>query len=144
MLPERRRCRMAFVQSQGNAPHPNLLPEGEGTEGARHKQRDTEPGYDDPTGVRRACERACQRCRCNMIMLDTLDFPGVALTCTSEVIIVSSQQPLEVLSSAVVGGGFVRSRYLLNRHVHRDYNCAEPAADLAAFARELGIAEAFI
>lgn len=73
-----------------------------------------------------------------------LDFPGVTLTCTSEVLIVRSQQPLEILSSAVVGGGFVRARYLLNRHVHRDYNCMEPAADLVAFARERGIMEAFV
>ena len=73
-----------------------------------------------------------------------LHFPGVELTCTSEVLIVSSQQPLEVLSSAIVGGGLVRARYLLNRHVHRDYNCAEPAADLVAFARERGIMEAFV
>lgn len=73
-----------------------------------------------------------------------LDFPGVTLTCTPEVLIVRSQQPLEVLSSADVGGGFVRARYLLNRHVHGDYNCAEPAADLVAFARECGITEAFV
>jgi iron complex transport system ATP-binding protein len=79
-----------------------------------------------------------------MTMLDTLDFPGVVLTCTSEVLIVRSQQPLEVLSSAVVGGGLVRARYLLNRHVHRDYNCAEPAADLVAFARNQGITETFV
>lgn len=38
----------------------------------------------------------------------------------------------------------MRARYLLNRHVHRDYNCAEPAADLVAFARERGITEAFV
>ena len=57
-----------------------------------------------------------------MTTLATLDFPGVALTCTSEVFIVRSQQPLAVLSSAVVGGGFMQARYLLNRHVHRDYN----------------------
>ena len=52
---------MAFVQSQGKAPHPNPLSRGraktpcadtvavEETQGARYKQRDAEPGYDDPT-----------------------------------------------------------------------------------------------
>ena len=79
-----------------------------------------------------------------MTPLDTLDIPSVALTCTPEVLIVRSQQPLEVLSSAVVGGGFVRVRYLLNRHVHRDYNCAEPVADLVACARRHGITEDFV
>ena len=71
--------------------------------------------------------------------MDTLDFPGVALTHTAEVLVVHSQQPLTVLSSAVVGGGVVRVRYLLNRHVHRDYNCLDPVADLVAFARSQGI-----
>jgi hypothetical protein len=62
--------------------------------------------------------------------MDKLDFPGVALTCTAEVLVVYSQQPLTVLSSAVV-----RGCYLLNRRVHRDYRCLDPVADLVAFAR---------
>jgi len=76
--------------------------------------------------------------------MDTLDFPGVVLTRTAEVLVVHSQQPLTVLSSAAVGGGIVRVRYLLNRHVHHDYNCMNPAADLVAFARRQGIREAFV
>jgi iron complex transport system ATP-binding protein len=76
--------------------------------------------------------------------MDTLDFPGVTLTHTAEVLVVHSQQPLTVLSSAVVGGGLVRVRYLLNRHVHRDYHCLDPAADLVAYARSQGISEAFV
>ena len=76
--------------------------------------------------------------------MDTLDFPDVALTHTAEVLVVHSQQPLTVLSSAVVGGGVARVRYLLNRHVHRDYDCLDPAADLVAFARRQGITEAFV
>jgi len=76
--------------------------------------------------------------------MDKLDFPGVVLTRTAEVLIVHSQQPLTVLSSAVVGGGVVRVRYLLNRHVHRDYNCLDPVADLVGFARSQGINEAFV
>jgi iron complex transport system ATP-binding protein len=73
-----------------------------------------------------------------------LDFPGVTLTHTDEVLIVHSQQPLTVLSSAVVGGGVARVRYLLNRHVHRDYDCLDPVADLVTFARSQGITEAFV
>src|SRR5512145_65196 len=76
--------------------------------------------------------------------MDKLDFPGVVLTRTAEVLVVHSQQPLTVLSSAVVGGGMVCVRYLLNRHVHRDYHCLDPAADLVAFARSQGISEAFV
>src|SRR5919202_2082118 len=76
--------------------------------------------------------------------MDGLDFPGIKLTRTAEVLVLYSQQPLTVLSSAVVGGGVVRVRYLLNRHVHRDYNCPDPVADLVAFARRQGISEAFV
>jgi iron complex transport system ATP-binding protein len=76
--------------------------------------------------------------------MDKLDFPGVVLTCTAEVLVVYSQQPLTVLSSAVVGGGMVCVRYLLNRHVHHDYNCLDPVTDLSAFARRQGIGEAFV
>ena len=39
-------------------------------------------------------------------IMDKLDFPGVVLTRTAEVLIVHSQQLLTVLSSAVVGGGW--------------------------------------
>ena len=67
--------------------------------------------------------------------MDKLDFPGIVLTRTTEVLVLYSEQPLTVLSSAVVGGGMVRVRYLLNRHVHHDYNCLDPIADLVAFAR---------
>ena len=76
--------------------------------------------------------------------MDKLDFPGVVLARTAEVLVVHSQQPLTVLSSSVVGGGMVRVRYLLNRHVHRDYDCLDPVADLVAFARSQGISEAFV
>jgi adenosylcobinamide amidohydrolase len=76
--------------------------------------------------------------------MDKLDFPGVVLTRTAEVLVVHSQQPLTVLSSAVVGGGMVRVRYLLNRHVRHDYNCLDPVADLIAFASSKGISEAFV
>jgi adenosylcobinamide hydrolase len=76
--------------------------------------------------------------------MDKLDFPGVVLIHTAEVLVVHSQQPLTVLSSAIVGGGVVRVRYLLNRHVHHDYNCLDPVADLIAFARSQGISEAFV
>ena len=32
----------------------------------------------------------------------------------------------------------------LNRHVHHDYNCLDPIADLLAFAKSQGISEAFV
>jgi adenosylcobinamide amidohydrolase len=76
--------------------------------------------------------------------MDKLDFPGVVLPRTPEVLALYSQQLLTVLSSAVIGGGMVRVRYLLNRHVRHDYNCLAPGADLVAFARSQNISEAFV
>ncbi|MGE3537050.1 MAG: adenosylcobinamide amidohydrolase [Candidatus Tectimicrobiota bacterium] len=76
--------------------------------------------------------------------MDGLDFPGVVANLGPEVLVLHSQQPLVVLSSAVVGGGLGQARYLLNRQVPRDYDCPEPAADLRAFASRQGITEAFV
>jgi adenosylcobinamide amidohydrolase len=73
-----------------------------------------------------------------------LDFPDVTLTQHAEALVLYSTQPLRVLSSAVVGGGLTCVRYLLNRHVHRAYDCADPLADMVAFARRQGIVEAFV
>ena len=73
-----------------------------------------------------------------------VDFPGVMATLSTEALVLCSQQPLRMLSSAVVGGGFQRARYIVNRHVHKDYCHPHPAVDLQAFARSQGIAEAFV
>jgi adenosylcobinamide hydrolase len=65
-----------------------------------------------------------------------LDFPGVQLTVTDDACTFTSDVPLTTLASAVVGGGFQRTRTILNRYVQRNYNCADPAGDLHSFARE--------
>ncbi|SRR6266487_532324 len=65
-----------------------------------------------------------------------LDFPGVQLTVTNEACTLTSDFPLTTLASSVVGGGFQRTRTIINRYVQRDYNCADPAGDLRSFARE--------
>jgi iron complex transport system ATP-binding protein len=73
-----------------------------------------------------------------------VDFPGVMATLSAEALVLRSQRPLYMLSSAVVGGGFQCARYVVNRHVHNDYCHPHPTADLQAFARSQGIAEAFV
>ncbi|GIX45874.1 MAG: adenosylcobinamide amidohydrolase [Candidatus Tectimicrobiota bacterium] len=73
-----------------------------------------------------------------------LDFPGLSVTWLAEALLLHSQQPLQVLSSALVGGGFTRSRYILSRHVPRHYHHPDPAADLAAFARAVGVPTPFV
>jgi iron complex transport system ATP-binding protein len=73
-----------------------------------------------------------------------LEFPGVAVTVTEEALVVRSEKPLLVLSSAVAGGGMARVRYIINRHVERGYVCQDPEAELAAFAKACCITEPFV
>ncbi|MCS7312028.1 MAG: adenosylcobinamide amidohydrolase [Acidobacteria bacterium] len=49
-----------------------------------------------------------------------------------------------VLSSAPVGGGWVRTRTVLIRYVPRDYDSPDPAADLRVWAQPLGLREPFV
>lgn len=55
-----------------------------------------------------------------------------------------SRSPLVVLASSVVGGGFSEAAAILNRHVHKNYQHPDPAADLHEFARGLGVEEPFV
>jgi iron complex transport system ATP-binding protein len=73
-----------------------------------------------------------------------LDVPGVTAMLSVEALVLCSQQPLQTLSSAVVGGGFLRTRYIINRHVHKEYCHPDPVADLQSFARSQGIGEDFV
>lgn len=70
--------------------------------------------------------------------------PGVNAQQDHDVFIVQSQRPLLTLASAVIGGGLTRTRTILNRHVSKQYDHPDPAADMLAFARERGIAEPFV
>jgi iron complex transport system ATP-binding protein len=73
-----------------------------------------------------------------------LDFPGVSLSQTDQVLLLRSRRPLRALASTVVGGGFSEVACFLNRHVSKSYNQADPAGDLRAFARDYGLNESFI
>jgi len=73
-----------------------------------------------------------------------LDFPGVVASLAADALIVRSDQHLRTLASAVVGGGFTRTRCIVNRHVHKDYDDPDPAGDLLTFARARGIDEPFV
>jgi adenosylcobinamide amidohydrolase len=55
-----------------------------------------------------------------------------------------ARAPLSVLASAVVGGDLDATRDVVNMHVARDYQSDDPAADLRAFARSLGIPGPFV
>ena len=70
--------------------------------------------------------------------------PGVSVTIGARAVRVSSEAPLTVLSSAVVGGGYGSTREILNVHVDDKYDGERPEEDLAAVAAELGVDEPFV
>jgi len=70
--------------------------------------------------------------------------PHIALARDDEAVIIRSDSRLHILSSAVVGGGWLHARYILNRHVSKHYDHPDPAADLRAFAVSRGIHEPFV
>jgi len=70
--------------------------------------------------------------------------PGVTVTIDASAVRVSSVRRLDVLSSAVVGGGFGRVRELVNMHVDDRYDGDSPEDDLAGFAAGLGVETPFV
>ena len=70
--------------------------------------------------------------------------PGISVTTDRRAVRVSSERPLTVLSSAVVGGGYGSTREILNVHVGDQYHGERPDEDLAVAAAELGVAEPFV
>ncbi len=76
--------------------------------------------------------------------MDEFLLPGVVGRRRPQVYLIHSARPLCTLSSAVVGGGLRRVRYILNRHVAKGYRHPAPAGDLRAFARRQGIVGPFV
>jgi len=64
---------------------------------------------------------------------------GVSVEVGSEAVVVTSVEPLRVLSSAVHRGGFAAARAVVNLHVGKDDPCADPAGVIGAFARRAGV-----
>jgi adenosylcobinamide hydrolase len=75
---------------------------------------------------------------------DEQALPGVTVTIGRLAVRVSSERPLCVLGSAVVGGGFGSAREIINVHVDDKYGGERPEEDLAAAAAGLGIAQPFV
>lgn len=71
-------------------------------------------------------------------------FPGVSVITNSEALILSSQHPMQTLASSVVGGGFQKTRTIINRHVDKNYDHPDPAADLHCFAQRQGLDTAVV
>jgi adenosylcobinamide amidohydrolase len=73
-----------------------------------------------------------------------LPIPDLHLEYDARGVHVWSDEPLTVLSSAVVGSELTQARHIVNLHVARGYDNRAPCDDLNAFARELGISEPFV
>jgi len=69
---------------------------------------------------------------------------GITVTTGRRAVRVSSERPLAVLSSAVIGGGYGSTREILNVHVDDKYDGERPEEDLAVVAAQLGVGEPFV
>lgn len=73
-----------------------------------------------------------------------LDFPGGSIQMTEEASIVSCQTTLSTVSSAIVGGGFLRTQTIINYHVPSGYNHSDPIDDIQRFATSRQLEKPFI
>src|SRR5260370_375616 len=64
---------------------------------------------------------------------------GVSVEVGREAVVLVSERPLRVLSSAVHHGGFVDARAVVNLHVGKNDPCTDPAGMIAAFAARVGV-----
>ena len=69
---------------------------------------------------------------------------GVSVFQDDKVIHIRSEFPLNTLSSAIIGGGFSRTRHILNAHVDKNFNAPNPKNWLRSLAARLDIHESFI
>ena len=69
---------------------------------------------------------------------------GISVSQSDEVIHIKSESPLTTLSSAIVGGGFSRTRHIINAHVDKNFNAKNPKTWLRSLAIDLNIHESFI
>jgi iron complex transport system ATP-binding protein len=64
---------------------------------------------------------------------------GVSVEMGREAVVVTSDRPLRVLSSAVHHGGLAEARAVINLHVGKDDPCRDPSGMIGAFARRAGV-----
>jgi iron complex transport system ATP-binding protein len=69
---------------------------------------------------------------------------GVVVAVDSEAVVVSAAAPLQVVSSATVGGGVGAARSIVNVHVPRDFGHDSLGAQLAALVRRRGLPAPYV
>jgi adenosylcobinamide hydrolase len=73
-----------------------------------------------------------------------IPIPGISFSQTDQVVHVNSESPLVTLSSAIIGGGYYRTRHIINANVDKNFVCRNPKAWVRSLAKEMGIDEPFI
>jgi iron complex transport system ATP-binding protein len=77
-----------------------------------------------------------------MIMVldrEEIKIDGIFVEIRENAIIIHSDVPLKALSSAVLNGGFIKSRNILNYHVPLDYSHDDPKMDLKRVSEAFGL-----
>lgn len=64
---------------------------------------------------------------------------GIKISVTEENTVIMSSFPLTILSSAVLNGGFTKSKYIFNHYVPMDYDHHEPEELLLNTAQKIGL-----
>lgn len=82
--------------------------------------------------------------RLGKLHLATPLLPGVSLCIGEGFLHLESTLPLQVVSSAVVGGALVETRHILALQVSKDYQNPFPEEDLLHLAEDLHMSEPFI
>jgi adenosylcobinamide hydrolase len=69
---------------------------------------------------------------------------GIHIEQNHEAVIISSERPLAVLSSAIVGGGLTITHSIVNYRVNKEYFNNNPAYDLEAYAHRQSLPNPFV
>lgn len=70
-----------------------------------------------------------------------LHAPKVEVSCRTDSVVLSSTEPMRVLSSGLVGGGWVIAQHVVNLMVHPGYASSDPLADVDHRLGQLGISK---
>jgi iron complex transport system ATP-binding protein len=71
--------------------------------------------------------------------IEEIKIDGIYAEIKENAIVINSEVPLKVLSSAVLNGGFIKSQNILNYQVALDYSHEDPKMDLERVSEALGL-----
>ena len=68
-----------------------------------------------------------------------IEIPGIQGRIERDTLIVSSKEPLDVVSTSVLNGGFSSARFIINQHVKKNFSHDNPEKYLQNTAEKLGL-----